>query len=197
MKSLDELKKEWMKDEEFAKAYDLKQTLRVFIRNIRSARAEKGLTQKDLAKAVGTSQSVIARIEAGKQNVSYEMMYRLSAALGLRLQIHATNDEVVTVPQELSSKFREIIGADQPDATTDIVSNLLKSVVEVHEELTRDPESVEKISEALGQIGDAYRINPIDALRYVLMLGGAQWEKLVPEHKPVQRERCDEECLAG
>ncbi len=197
MKPLDELKKEWIKDEEFAKTYDLKQTLRVFIRNIRSARAEKGLTQKDLAKAVGTSQSVIARIEAGKQNVSYEMMYRLSAALGLRLQIHATNEEVITISQELSNTFREIIGPDESDAMPDIVNNLLKSFVKTHEELTRDTESVQKISEALGQIGDAYRINPIEALRYVLMLGGAQWDKLVPEHKPVQRERCDKECLAG
>lgn len=197
MKPLDELKKEWMKDEEFAKAYDSKQTLRVFIRNIRSARAEKGLAQKDLAKAVGTSQSVIARIEAGRQNVSYEMMYRLSAALGLRLRIHATNEEEVTIPRELSNRFREIIGADESDAMADIVNSLLKSFVKTHEELTRDTETVQKISEALGQIGDAYRIDPIEALRYVLMLGGAQWEKLAPEHKQAQRERCDEECLAG
>lgn len=88
MRSFDELKKEWLKDEKFAKVYNSKRPLRIFIRAIKAARVEKGLSQKDLAGAIGTSQPVIARIEAGKQNISYEMMNKLSDTLGLRLYIY-------------------------------------------------------------------------------------------------------------
>ncbi|MBR3132413.1 UDP-N-acetylglucosamine 1-carboxyvinyltransferase [Candidatus Saccharibacteria bacterium] len=55
-------------------------------------RTEKGWTQGDLAKAVGSSQSAIHRIEKGGQNVSLEMIKKLSEALGN--QILSINDSV-------------------------------------------------------------------------------------------------------
>lgn len=53
-------------------------------------RLEKGWTQGDLAKAVGSSQSAIHRIEKGGQNISLEMVKKLSEALGN--QILSIND---------------------------------------------------------------------------------------------------------
>ena len=53
-------------------------------------RLEKGWTQEELAKIVGSSQSAIHRIEKGGQNVSLEMVKRLSEALGN--QILSVND---------------------------------------------------------------------------------------------------------
>ncbi|MBR3328937.1 UDP-N-acetylglucosamine 1-carboxyvinyltransferase [Candidatus Saccharibacteria bacterium] len=53
-------------------------------------RLEKGWTQEELAKVVGSSQSAIHRIEKGGQNVSLEMVKRLSEALGN--QILSVND---------------------------------------------------------------------------------------------------------
>lgn len=44
-------------------------------------RSQKGLTQKELAKKLGTSQSAINRIEAGKQNITLEMLARISDVL--------------------------------------------------------------------------------------------------------------------
>lgn len=55
-------------------------------------RLEKGWTQEDLANAVGTSQSAIHRIEKGGQNISLEMIKKLSEALGN--QILSINDSV-------------------------------------------------------------------------------------------------------
>jgi UDP-N-acetylglucosamine 1-carboxyvinyltransferase len=49
---------------------------------ISSIRQERGLTQAEFAKRLGTSQSAINRIEQGKQNLSLETIARVSAALG-------------------------------------------------------------------------------------------------------------------
>ena len=44
-------------------------------------RQRKNLTQAQLADALGTSQSAINRIESGKQNLSLEMLSRISEVL--------------------------------------------------------------------------------------------------------------------
>ena len=57
---------------------------------IEAMRTEKGWTQEELARAVGTSQSAIHRIEKGGQNVSLEMIKKLSEVFGT--QILSIND---------------------------------------------------------------------------------------------------------
>jgi UDP-N-acetylglucosamine 1-carboxyvinyltransferase len=48
---------------------------------VRDARRHRGLTQQQLADLLGTSQSAVARIEQGGQNLTLELLGRLSAAL--------------------------------------------------------------------------------------------------------------------
>lgn len=48
---------------------------------IRGARQHRGMTQSQLAEALGTSQSAVNRIERGNQNISLEMIARISEAL--------------------------------------------------------------------------------------------------------------------
>ncbi len=48
---------------------------------IRDARRHQGMTQTELADHLGTSQSAVARIEQGKQNLSLEMIARIGASL--------------------------------------------------------------------------------------------------------------------
>ncbi len=48
---------------------------------IRDARRHKGLTQSELARLLATSQSAVARIEQGQQNLSLEMIARIGEAL--------------------------------------------------------------------------------------------------------------------
>lgn len=59
-------------------------------RVIENMRKEKGLTQAELAKQIGTSQSAIHRIEKGDQNISLEMVKKVSNELGG--QILSIND---------------------------------------------------------------------------------------------------------
>jgi UDP-N-acetylglucosamine 1-carboxyvinyltransferase len=70
---------------------------------IEHMRLEKSWTQEDLAKAVGTSQSAIHRIEKGSQNISLEMVKKLSEALGT--QILSINDSA-------SQSFRIVGGKE-------------------------------------------------------------------------------------
>ena len=60
-------------------------------------RLEKGLTQDELAKMVGSSQSAIHRIEKGGQNVSLEMVKKLSEALG---------NQILSINDSASQSFR-------------------------------------------------------------------------------------------
>src|SRR5688500_625437 len=48
---------------------------------IRDARKHRRMTQAQLAEALGTSQSAINRIEHGHQNLSVDMLSRISEAL--------------------------------------------------------------------------------------------------------------------
>ena len=48
---------------------------------IRDARRHKGMTQADLAELLGTSQGAVTRIEAGRQNLSLDMLAKIGDAL--------------------------------------------------------------------------------------------------------------------
>lgn len=52
---------------------------------IADVRETLGMTQADLAKKIKTTQSAIARIESGKQNISADMLKRIGKALGKNL----------------------------------------------------------------------------------------------------------------
>ena len=52
---------------------------------ITSVRESVGLTQSELAKKIKTTQSAIARIESGKQNISTDMIKKISKALNKNL----------------------------------------------------------------------------------------------------------------
>ena len=52
---------------------------------IERARITKGLTQKQLAKKIGSTQTVISRLESGSKLPSIEFLGRLVAVLGYRL----------------------------------------------------------------------------------------------------------------
>lgn len=50
-------------------------------RRITDIREAQGMTQSELAKRIGSTQSAVARMETGKQNVSAEMLKKLGSAL--------------------------------------------------------------------------------------------------------------------
>ena len=60
---------------------------RQIISNLTKARLEKGISQEQLANLIGTKRSNICRIESGSQNLSLDMIIKISNALGKDINI--------------------------------------------------------------------------------------------------------------
>jgi len=65
---------------------------------ILKARAAAGLTQAEVAARIGTTQSVVARLESdiGKHSPSIATLKRYASALGYRLQVRLVKDRGLT-----------------------------------------------------------------------------------------------------
>jgi DNA-binding XRE family transcriptional regulator len=76
-----------LKDKKIRKYYDAYGKQLEVAYQILKIRKEKKLSQAYLAKKLGTRQSNVARMEAGKQNFSTELLLKISQALDCRLKI--------------------------------------------------------------------------------------------------------------
>jgi len=78
---------EQMKNPDFKIGYDKVRQENEPLRAILRARVEKGMTQAQIAKKMGTTQSSIARVESGKSHPTIPFMQRLADALDMKLEI--------------------------------------------------------------------------------------------------------------
>ena len=84
MKPLDQLKTELLKNLQTRAAYDELSEEFETARELIAARSLAGLTQGEVAERMGTTQSVIARLESGKQAPSLRTVQRYARAVGAR-----------------------------------------------------------------------------------------------------------------
>ncbi len=70
---------------------------------LRRARAEKDLTQRELASVAGVPQSTVARIESGTQQPALPLLARILAAVDLEPRIalapYDSHDDVLDAPR--------------------------------------------------------------------------------------------------
>ena len=86
--NFDDVKNQWMKDPEFKSIYeDLAIEFQLALELVK-ARAVAGLSQTEVASRMGTTQSVIARLESGKTLPSLRTLYRYADAIGNHLSVH-------------------------------------------------------------------------------------------------------------
>lgn len=122
-------------------------------RVITKLRLDRGWTQADLARQIGTSQSAVHRMEKGRQNISLDMVKKLSCVLGG--QILSVND---TVTQSYSiNGGRELhgeatINTSKNAAVALLCASLLNSGTTLLKHLARI-EEVFRIIEVLESIG--------------------------------------------
>jgi len=81
-----DLKKE-LRNPEFRKLYEKEEHRLRIAYEITQLRKGQKLTQKKLAEKIGTSQSAVARIEAGEQNVSTDKLQEIASAFDRNIEI--------------------------------------------------------------------------------------------------------------
>jgi len=80
-------KKDLLKNPVAKKEYDRLKPEFALINALIFARKERKLTQAELAKRIGTTQSVISRLEIGQANPSVAVLKRIAVALNSKLEI--------------------------------------------------------------------------------------------------------------
>jgi transcriptional regulator with XRE-family HTH domain len=76
-----------MKEPKYRKAYDALEDEFAVAKAVIAARNRAGLTQAELARKMGTTQPVVARMEGGRISPSLRTLQRLAQATGSRLMI--------------------------------------------------------------------------------------------------------------
>jgi ribosome-binding protein aMBF1 (putative translation factor) len=83
-KSLQSMRKNMLSDREVRASYDAMADEFSLSRELIAARVRAGLTQAELAARMGTTQSVVARLESGAQLPSVKTLLRFAKATGAR-----------------------------------------------------------------------------------------------------------------
>jgi ribosome-binding protein aMBF1 (putative translation factor) len=82
-----DIAKEWLKDPEFRAEYETLEDEFALASALIEARGRAGMTQAQVAQAMGTTQAVIARLEGGRVKPSTRTLERFAKATGTRLRI--------------------------------------------------------------------------------------------------------------
>jgi transcriptional regulator with XRE-family HTH domain len=82
-----EMHKQWMKEPKYRKAFEALEEEFVLASAVIDARNRAGLTQQELARKMGTTQPVIARLESGRTRPSMRTLERVAKATGSRVLI--------------------------------------------------------------------------------------------------------------
>lgn len=87
MTKITDLKKRLMDNPEFREEYEKADAEFAIIEALVRARSRAKLSQAELAKRIGTTQSAIARLEGGGVSPSLSTLRRYAEATGTRLQV--------------------------------------------------------------------------------------------------------------
>ncbi|HRA47411.1 MAG TPA: helix-turn-helix domain-containing protein [Thermomicrobiales bacterium] len=105
------LAEELERDPEFRAEYERLATARAISTMVTKRRFELGLSQTALAKLVGVSQPVIARIEGAEHNPTLDTLIKLSNALDLEIVLGITpagrEKALINIPAEGATSVSE------------------------------------------------------------------------------------------
>lgn len=136
------------KDEElnaFVKTYE---ALSAFLTDFDYLKDSLGMTQKDVAEKMGTTQSAISRIASLKTNPSYKQLQKMAEAVGGDLFITPMKDMTVQVPYDLQDTVRKLADGEKK-STNDYLDEVIRDAVESEfNEFIKMPLSWNKLSES-------------------------------------------------
>ena len=132
---------------------------------IKQARRKVGLTQKDLAARMDTSQSYIAQYENGTRNAKPATLRRISEAIGCSLQELIGDDMKISREDQGGLSFDLGMFGEDPPADPDHVREDEKTLLEYYRKL-EDERKGKVIDYAVDQYGSQI------------------WERTAPEDGP-------------
>ena len=83
---LDEIVDERARNLEFPELVEAAHRRRQLLRGLATKREELGMSQTAVAARMGTSQSAVARLEAGEMDAKFSTVERFAAALGQKVE---------------------------------------------------------------------------------------------------------------
>lgn len=95
MSKIHDLHQKWIENAEYRKEYEALADEFSLAEALIKARIHAGLTQKELAQRMNTTQSVIARMEGGRVKPSSRTLERFAKATGMRMKISFVPDTPV------------------------------------------------------------------------------------------------------
>ncbi len=91
-KTLKQVKKELLDDADFRREYKALEEEFSIAAQLIEARTQANLTQAQVAQRMGTTQSVVARLESGHPLPSLRSLMRYASAVGKKIEIRLVRD---------------------------------------------------------------------------------------------------------
>ncbi len=91
-KKISEMKNELLSDKEFRREYDALEEEFAIAAQLIEARTKANLTQEQVARRMGTTQSVVARLESGHPLPSLRTLRRYASAVGRKVEIRLVRE---------------------------------------------------------------------------------------------------------
>lgn len=88
---------------------------------IRGIRRKRGLSQEELAQAIGSTKSAISRYESGKRQPDYDQLQRIAVTLDVEwLELVPTDKQGQIVIDHVIGKLREVQGQPVDEAISEL-----------------------------------------------------------------------------
>lgn len=91
-KKIEQVKKELLADEEFRREYDALEEEFSIAAQLIEGRMKAKLTQEQVARRMGTTQSVVAQLESGHPPPSLQTLRRYASAVGGKVEIRLVRE---------------------------------------------------------------------------------------------------------
>ena len=124
---MDSLEKEDDGLDSYVKVYE---ALSDFLTDFDFLKDSLGLTQKDVADKMGTTQSAVSRIASLKTNPSYKQLQKMAEAVGGKLFITPMKDMTVQVPYDLQESVRKMAAGENKTAN-EYLEDVLRNALEI------------------------------------------------------------------
>jgi len=116
---------------ELRQAYEESEPAYLLASAMLRARSDLGITQAELARRMGTSQSVVSRLENMDSSPTLRTVVKVAKALGCEVELRFVRREAETEGEVLEAEVLPAIGARPPQQWVDAMREIVREEVQV------------------------------------------------------------------